>query len=181
MNLQGRFVELQFIKSGENGLYKESSLCEANFANSIEYGGGTQGSKITENLVELYAIGDGENMCPRDYDINVDTQSWGACLCWENGGRRSKWGKSPKCIAGFPVKLKPGLGSLDGINDAKCNISKHELFEPSADNIPSTADWCTVSPSVSNQVCPIDGSDQDGVCVTNDSVELINLPEGLGI
>ena len=181
MNLQGRFVELQFIKSGENGLYKESSLCEANFANSIEYGGGTQGSKITENLVELYAIGDGENMCPRDYDINVDTQSWGACLCWENGGRRSKWGKSPKCIAGFPVKLKSGLGSLDGINDAKCNKLKHELFEPSADNIPSTADWCTVSPSVSNQVCPIDGSDQDGVCVTNDSVELINLPEGLGI
>ena len=181
MNLQGRFVELQFIKSGETGLYKESSLCEANFANSIEYGGGAQGSQLTENLVELYAIGDGENMCPRDYDINVDTQSWGACLCWENGGRRSKWGKSPKCIAGFPVKLKSELGSLDGINDAKCNILKHELFEPSADNIPSTTDWCTVSPSVSNQVCPIDGSDRDGVCVTNDSVELINLPEGLGI
>ena len=181
MNLQGRFVELQFIKSGETGLYKESSLCEANFANSIEYGGGAQGSQLTENLVELYAIGDGENMCPRDYDINVDTQSWGACLCWENGGRRSKWGKSPKCIAGFPVKLKQGLIGTSGINDAKCNTLKHELFEPSADNIPSTTDWCTVTPSISNQVCPIDGSDRDGVCVTNDSVELTNLPEGLGL
>ena len=183
MNLQGRFVELQFIKSGETGLYKESSLCEANFANSIEYGGGAQGSQLTENLVELYAIGDGENMCPRDYDINVDTQSWGACLCWENGGRRSKWGKSPKCIAGFPVTSTIGVvigGS--GVNDAKCNPLIHKLFSNiSADNIPSTTDWCIATPNSNNQVCPIDGSDQNGVCVTNDSVELINLPEGLGI
>ncbi len=181
MNLQGRFVELQFIKSGETGLYKESALCEANFANSIEYGGGTNNSTSTPNLVSLYAIGDGENMCPRDYDINVDTQSWGACLCWENGGRRSKWGKSPKCIAGLPVKFKSGLGSINGINDAKCNTLKHELFEPSAGNIPSTTDWCTIVPSSTNQICPLNGTEDNGVCLSKDNVKLINLPEGLGI
>lgn len=173
MNLQGRFVELQFIKSGETGLYKESSLCEANFANSIEYGGGAQGSQLTENLVDLYAIGDGENMCPRDYDINVDTQSWGACLCWENGGRRSKWGKSPKCIAGFPVTTSA--------NDAKCDASIHTLATPEATEAPAATNWCIATPNSNNQVCPIDGRDQNGVCVTRDSVELINLPEGLGI
>lgn len=45
-----------------------------------------------------------ENMCPRDYTKNVDTASWGACLCWENGGRRSNNGTSTRCVATFPVQ-----------------------------------------------------------------------------
>lgn len=45
-----------------------------------------------------------ENMCPRDYGKNVDTASWGACLCWENGGRRSNNGTSTRCVATFPVQ-----------------------------------------------------------------------------
>ncbi len=45
-----------------------------------------------------------ENMCPRDYAKNVDTASWGACLCWENGGRRSNNGTSTRCVATFPVQ-----------------------------------------------------------------------------
>lgn len=44
-----------------------------------------------------------ENMCPRDYGTNVDVQSWGACLCWENGGRRSNDGTSARCVPTFPV------------------------------------------------------------------------------
>ena len=177
MNLQGRFIELQFI----TGLYKENNLCESNFINSIEYGGGKTdtaigGVSLSPNLVEIYAIGFGENMCPRDYDLNVDTQSWGACLCWENGGRRSKWGKSPKCIAGVPVA---------GANDAKCDPAKHtELFpvpKTEADtNIPGLTDWCTLPASTSNQICPIGSTEESGVCIYNEE-DLVNLPEGLGV
>ena len=43
-----------------------------------------------------------ENMCPRDYNTTVDVQSWGACLCWENGGRRSNNGTTTRCVATFP-------------------------------------------------------------------------------
>ena len=182
MNVQGRFIELQFIKSG---LYKESSLCESNFTGSIEYGGGNTnpGSTVSlsPNLVALYGIGEGENMCPRDYDLNVDTQSWGACLCWENGGRRSKWGKSPKCISGLPVtETDPASGST-GANDATCSTSKHELFVPSSDKKPSITDWCTKSPSTTNQVCPLGGKEASGYCQSSDGKVLSNLPEGLGV
>ena len=45
-----------------------------------------------------------ENMCPRDYNTTVDVQSWGACLCWENGGRRSNNGTTTRCVATFPAK-----------------------------------------------------------------------------
>ncbi len=180
INLQGRFVELQFIKSGEEGkgLYSETELCKANFSGSIEYGGGTAGSDadvfVSPNLVLLYGIGKGEDMCPRDYDLNVDTQSWGACLCWENGGRRSKWGKSPKCIAGLPVATE--------VNDAMCNPEEHELVvEPDETDTPKTSNWCTITPSSSNQVCPMDGKEVDGVCFSSDDRELSNLPDGLGI
>lgn len=187
MNVQGRFIELQFIKSGEEnkGLYKESSLCEATFTNSIEYGGGQLSGislpdEISSNLVALYAIGENENMCPRDYDLNVDTQSWGACLCWENGGRRSKWGKSPKCIAGVPVTSLSA--DIKEINDVKCDLKVHTLFEATAEKpIPTITDWCTITPSTSNQVCPLGGKEKNGVCISTDGKELKNLPEGLGI
>lgn len=177
MNVQGRFIELQFIK---NGLYKEDSLCEATFNESIEYGGGKNQSTTTglsPNLVELYGIGTNENMCPRDYDLNVDTQSWGACLCWENGGRRSKWGKSPKCIAGLPVTST----DAEEVNDATCDPTKHTLFKPSEDSKPTLNDWCLEEPSTNNQVCPLGGKEVSGTCQTEDGGILINLPEGLGI
>lgn len=45
-----------------------------------------------------------ENMCPRDYETQIDVQSWGACLCWEKGGRRSNDGTSKRCSTSFPVR-----------------------------------------------------------------------------
>ena len=99
-NLQGRFVEYQTIKYDA---YDETNFCKSTFTDSLEY----------KTLSAYYAVGTGEYMCPRDYDSSVDTQSWGACLCWENGGRRSKWGKSPKCVAAVPV--------TSAANDAMCS------------------------------------------------------------
>ena len=169
-NLQGRFVELQFIKQG---LYQESNLCLSNFNGSIEYGGaggnGT-GTAETPNLVNLYGIGQDEDMCPRQYNLDVDTQSWGACLCWENGGRRSKWGKSPKCIAGVPTST--------AMNDAKCTSSN----VPTSTSATAPENWCTLDLNSSSQVCPYDSTEEEGMCKTPEtSGELLlhNLPDAV--
>ncbi len=170
-NLQGRFIELQFIK---NELYQEAALCLANFENSVEYGGGG----LAPSLTVLYGIKNGEDMCPREYDLNVDTQSWGACLCWENGGRRSKWGTSPKCMAVLPT--------TSVVNDAACSTG-HMV---SSANATDTTKWCTVTPNSNNQVCSgtstINGFSlyidyETGACTDGQTTPTIlnYLPEGL--
>ena len=167
-NLQGRFVELQFIKQG---LYQESNLCLSNFDGSIEYGGtggNDAGTAETPNLVYLYGIGQGEDMCPRQYNLDVDTQSWGACLCWENGGRRSKWGKSPKCIAGVPTST--------AMNDAKCTSSNNVTKSTSAT---APENWCTLDLNSSRQVCPYDSTEEEGMCKTSGELLLHNLPDAV--
>ncbi len=79
MNLQGRFVETQFIKSYYNN---SNDMC----------------TLVTSSDFREYTFIDGgENMCPKDYALGVDTKSWGICSCWENGARRSKNGTSAKC------------------------------------------------------------------------------------
>ena len=117
-------------------------------------------------------------MCPRDYELNVDIQSWGACLCWENGGRRSKYGQSTKCVAAIPVN--------ENANDAKCNLetgeSQYKLFSGMK---PSINQWCTKEISSSNQVCPLEGTESEGspgLCIqSTDQTEppIENLPEGV--
>ena len=168
MNVQGRFLELQFIK---NDLYQESNVCMSNFENSTEYGGK---QSVSPNLIDLYFIGNdgnGEDMCPRDYVLNVDTPSWGACLCWENGGRRSKNGKSPKCLAALPLK---------GGNDAQCN-DKY-TSDGTTGTSATEDDWCLATPTSKNQVCPVSyvENGESGLCVSPDGeVKLDNLPDGL--
>ncbi len=150
-NVSGRFVEFQFIKNEIYGDDKGNNICTIH---------------DTEKFTELkdYNIGKNENMCPRDYEVSVDTQSWGACLCWENGGRRSKWGQSAKCVAAFPVK--------EAANDALCFSDRSLVYtptQPSGKNF-SEDQWCTVSPSSpKNQVIWPDPTTDD----------ITNLPEGL--
>ncbi len=178
-NIQGRFIELQYIR---HGMYREDNLCLATFENSAYQGDGVP------DLIAAYSIGTEENMCPREYDLNVDTQSWGACLCWENGGRRSKWGKSPKCIAGYPV-----LVGEDDIppNDSICKTTS-QLMPFDDPNFTSKFDaehWCT-APAVlmakTNQVCPISDPSKtieprnEENCQNADGITLYNLPDGLG-
>ena len=183
-NVQGRFIELQFVKIG---LYQEDNLCISNFAGSMEYGGGGgqnqnyfEDSPESPNLVMRYDIGLNENMCPREYNLDVDTQSWGACLCWENGGRRSKHGQSPKCIAGFPVKTEA--------NDAACDPETYETdkfgYVWNNTAAPGDTNWCTLAPSSLNQVCPVGSTENDnGICVGGgnmpEELELINLPDAI--
>lgn len=134
-NLEGRFVEYQFIKTdlygSVSGKKYKQSFCISNFSSDDD---------TIKKLRHAYVIGEYENMCPRDYDMNVDTYSWGACLCWENGGRRSKWGKSTKCVAGFPVvvnsaKYQNGKDKNkdkiipEDANDVSCADDYYVIFE----------------------------------------------------
>ncbi len=127
-NIQGRFVERQYIGSD----YDSVNLCKAKF----DYG---PDSKIGA----YYGVADGEDMCPRNYGLSVDVLSWGTCSCWENGARRSKNGKSAKCVAVLPVR--------SGVNDAGCPymaVNKELVDDDTA--------WCTRGIfSTDNQVCPL--------------------------
>lgn len=142
-NLQGRFLELQFILPLQ--AYNKNDLCVADF-----------GKSNYKDLITPYGIGtsekieESENMCPRDYGLNVDTQSWGACLCWENGGRRSKWGKSPICVTALPTKTPEG--GKDAL-DASCSAEGITISTATKDT--SRDQWCTQSINLdTKQVCP---------------------------
>lgn len=173
VNLQGRFVELQSIK---DGAYSESNLCLATFADYSAY----------TDLIKYYGIADNENMCPRDYALGVDIQSWGACQCWENGGRRSKFGTSAKCAPVLPLNT-PDDDDSDGTNsiadDVLCNDNS---TTKTVDTATKESVWCMQSGtsggiSFKNQVCPIESTklNTDGTCGVQDTKSLKNLPEGI--
>ena len=130
MNVNGKFIEAQFIDHGRYGVYANHTLCQLH-GNFAQYG--------------IYT-GYAENMCPKNYTDDIDTHAWGICSCWENGGRRSKDGKFSKCS---PVI--PGLSSEE-INDFACPAS---ATEPTSANNVGVDKWCTsaVYPAT-NQVCP---------------------------
>lgn len=155
-NLQGRFIELQHNRILQ---YNSDELC-----------------KIKTGPNDVYKVGNDENMCPSDYILGVDTQSWGACLCWENGGRRSKNGKAAKCMAILPAKTDT--------NDAVCDTGN----APDKNYVSSETAWCTRTViSSKNQVCPIpDENDDNNVdnqdtCNNNIETTYSSLPEGISM
>ncbi len=161
-NIQGRFMELQFILP--LGSYDANNFCIAKFTGASKY----------KNLVTDYGIGEKENMCPRDYGLSVDTQSWGACLCWENGGRRSKWGKTPTCVAALPVTTEA--------KDASCTTPTKLTTATAAEDTPNK--WCTRGATVIGQVCPINASEGTAskgyVCIDSTGNKAAQeLPQGI--
>ena len=170
-NLQGRFVELQSVK---DGAYDENNICLATFNNYSAY----------SNLVDYYGIADTENMCPRDYSLAVDTQSWGACQCWENGGRRSKFGASAKCAPVLPLDVPKD--KLDVVtDDILCNATS-VADNATLNTATKESVWCLQSGtpagmSVKNQVCSMESKklDDDGNCGGLKKDLLKNLPEGI--
>lgn len=170
-NLQGRFVELQFVK---DGAYDETNVCLATFTGYSAY----------DTLRQSYGIADAENMCPRDYGLSVDIQSWGACQCWENGGRRSKFGTSAKCAPVLPLDVpedKQELVSDDVLCNATSVSDNAKLGTATKKSV-----WCLQSGtsagmSVKNQVCPLESQklNTDGTCGGLGKDTLKNLPEGI--
>lgn len=179
INLQGRFVETQFIKEG---LYQEDNFCVSSFDDTLAYGGDANGGQ--PNLVELFGIGQGENMCPRDYSLSVDTQSWGACLCWENGGRRSKWGKSAKCVSALPVPATTTDGTTTSADDAQCTDSTGKYIYTTVEKTTAKTaieDWCTQTiMSDDYRICPLGGTKaESGDCQDSSNTILKNIPEAI--
>ncbi|MBO5704407.1 MAG: hypothetical protein J6R99_00135, partial [Alphaproteobacteria bacterium] len=75
MNLDGRFVESQTIETLKQiNPEQRCSLTDDYTAYFEEYN---------------YNITKDEDICPANYEDKVDTQSWGTCSCWHNGGRRA--------------------------------------------------------------------------------------------
>ena len=190
-NIKGRFVERQFIKENIYGGKNKDNICLWYPQGSEDNSEGQNESSLFKNykiLATLYGIFTndpqqstisipddfiGENMCPRDYNINVDTAFWGACLCWENGARRSKNGRNATCVAELPVLPKETTDDTTGetttthANDGVCyNITKDETTNeetlewlyPLASSTNSTSnfyDWCQQqSINSADQVCP---------------------------
>lgn len=152
-NVQGKFVEAQFIDHNRYGI----NSCHTSF-NITEYG-------ITSSSPE--------NICPKDYTLNVDTNAWGACQCWENGGRRSKNGIFSKCSAVLPVVLSSPTDP-NTANDRACN-------DPDLAGFIIAVGWQTLNlnhyctstvKSNTNQVCPF--ADQNESCDVPDGV-----PDGI--
>ena len=202
MNLQGRFVEIQFVSPTK---YKvtdnQACIIKDGIVNTEPY--------------NLYKVQAGENMCPRDYELGVDTQSWGACLCWENGGRRSKFGKSAKCVAALPTdtpqydktcvtcdEKKPcpdGYICTNGICEQNATPSTTcDENNPCPDgyictNGSCTRDqknhsidnWCTLQINTDNQACYKGIKEQTTnnqskiVCTADKESDLNNLPAGI--
>ena len=85
-------------------------------------------------------------MCPRDYNLNVDSYFWGACLCWENGARRSRNGKNATCVTELPVNG----------NTEDCYASDGSPQYDDQSTGTQTTKWCTQATNTAGQVCPFD-------------------------
>ena len=204
MNLQGRFVEIQFVSPTKyNVTNNHACIIKDEIVKTEPY--------------NLYKVQAGENMCPRDYELGVDTQSWGACLCWENGGRRSKFGKSAKCVAALPTDTPQydkacqnttcdgntpcpeGYICTDGICEQ--NATPSTTCDENTDcpdgyictNGSCTRDqknhsidnWCTLQINTDNQACykgikeQTTGNQSEIVCISDNDSDLNNLPAGI--
>ncbi|MCQ2575057.1 MAG: hypothetical protein MJ156_03070, partial [Alphaproteobacteria bacterium] len=140
--LGGYFVEPKFAKAYG---YLETDYCKLDTTNSN-----------VKNLDMLFKFVQEEDVCPSNYRSRVDVNSWGACSCWENGGRRSKNGAIQICKA-----LLPSVAYHE--TDAFCEdevdfIGADGKAVGHAVNPPQNNDphyWCTQQiVSSSGKVCP---------------------------
>ncbi|MBO7066147.1 MAG: hypothetical protein J6W40_00815 [Alphaproteobacteria bacterium] len=177
-NINGRFVERQFVKEnlygGQSGTnicmwYPKSPTSEdpntiSNYNTQLTLGKlyGMIANTSTETLDNFR----GEDMCPRDYGLSVDTEFWGACLCWENGGRRSKNGKNATCIPELPVQ---STGTGEEAIDNPCYYyvegnNEQTIIWPYSISTGTSAsynNWCMQYTNAAGQVCPYNSTQFD--------------------
>ncbi len=153
MNVNGKFVEAQFIDHDRYGASSNGTLCQIT------------GSFAQYGIDNSYQ----ENMCPQNYVFDVDTYAWGICSCWENGGHRSKNGTIGKCAPVIPTDDPDS-------NDANCpqgNLS-------GTTNGVSIGAWCKSNVySRTHQVCPFDYQDTSNGDASNSCQQ--NIPDDLPI
>ena len=182
--LGGKFVEYKY--ASRYG-YKPDDSCKIDSSNedSIFYIQPYHNSP--SSLVYWYHFVPEEDMCPLNYGVTVDTQSWGMCSCWENGGYRSKNGTIATCM--------PLLPALSGDNDPLCsaeilcpddNQSTYEMCQQQR-FINSIQHWCQQSIKSSlGQICPTmnimhDGNDSENPakCANDNQTEIEAVTYGV--
>ena len=171
--LGGFFVEYKYAK--QYG-YDENDFCKiaSDDTESLFYINPYNNS--ANSLVYWYHFIPHEDMCPLNYSIEVDTQSWGMCSCWENGGYRSKNGTISTC--------RPLLPALSGENDPLCSsdvlcsddtINSEMCSQPYSPS--SVSYWCQQSVKSSlGQICPtisIESDNDDKVWCTDNTSNII--------
>ncbi len=174
--LGGYFVEYKYAK--QYG-YKPNNFCKIDSSNtdSIFYINPDYNSENT--LVYWYHFIPEENMCPSNYGIEVDTQSWGMCSCWEHGGYRSKNGTIPTC--------RPLLPAQSGTNDPLCSNDILLCPDNSTDDLclksrspNSVSYWCQQSVmSASGQLCPTTNITPDVLCADSDLNEIDTVTQNV--
>ncbi len=170
--LGGYFVEYKY--ASQYG-YKPTDFCKIDSSNvdSVFYINPDYNSP--NSLVYWYHFIPEENMCPLNYGVTVDTQSWGLCSCWENGGYRSKNGTIATC--------GPFLPAISGEDNSLCSAnilcsnnqtSAEMCQQPYSSN--SVQYWCQQSVKSSfEQICPtmnILNNDNSARCADEDQVEI---------
>lgn len=165
MGLQGKFMPYQEITSNT---YNIGNLCLFN-ANVVDDKASAVQNKY-KDLAKLYSLGANEDVCPRDYGLQVDVQSWGTCNCWENGGRRSKWGTTAKCMSVVPTTqtYDEDVGCSTGDTaPAPGDVSKS-----------MTGNWCIIQEiSGDGEICPLDGVVDNNNCLDSNGNVITGLPE----
>lgn len=160
MNVEGKFIEAQFVDHRRYGV-----TCILNFDELDAYEVNIGHSAITPT----YGIHSdfAENICPRNFVNNIDTDTWGWCSCWENGGRRSKQGMSEKCLSVIPIDNQNNPDNVRKCSDSGNNPNTN-------DNLAlGFYDWCdAMVNSTTNQVCPM--GEQNPNCTIPDGV-----PDGI--
>jgi hypothetical protein len=85
-NYNGTFIEFRYLDSFSY-CTRNSTSCTISGATPCRTTFGVTNSAYF--LINRdYNFTAGENVCPIGYTNIVDTQSWGICSCWNNGGRR---------------------------------------------------------------------------------------------
>ena len=148
-SMDGFFVEYKYAPQYN---YNPDNLCllDTDAPQSVFYNKNLSAT----SLHYWYHFLDSEDVCPASYDAKVDTQSWGICSCWENGGYRSKNGTSATCL---PVLLA-AVDNEEGNSDPECTTTS--LKEGNSSEL---SGWCqqTITSSY-GQICPTTKSTLDG-------------------
>ena len=148
MNMNGKFVEAQYVK--------HVSSIPSCFITAI---GGYGLAYLSQGSDEPQQ----ENICPKNYLQDVDTDAWGVCSCWENGGRRSKGGLISKCMPIIPV-WPTNDTQTNAPNDAKCSENNYNAAVINRIDEVGMTGWCSSDvDTATDRVKPISGSIPENV------------------
>ena len=168
-SLGGKFIKYE---QAEQYGYKSDDLCKIDSSNPDKVFYIDQSSNNKRSLVYWYHFSPEENICPSGYDTEVDTQSWGLCSCWENGGYRSKNGTLSTCRPIIPATTGSST-TEDDICSAetlcKENYTENETVPDICTQPRSNTSqyWCQQSiVSSQGQLCPTAYLDDNSQCVT---------------